>query len=405
MKVHLINPSEKEILENAGDRPPLGLLYIGKQLQQRGHRVKVHDMNHDTKTQVFGSLFDQEPHLVGVSCLTSPMVKESVRLLRDIKSMSPKSKTVVGGFHPSVMPQDFDGLADYVIRGEGEYKMAHLAEGGITPEEVTMSVNLDALGSPARDLVNMARYNMDMDGMRTATMLTSRGCPNACTFCGNLEHRVRYANIDDIETEVRQAKFKGYDAVYFMDDVFTVNKGRAAGIAMMMKRYDMPFRITTRANFMSPELANVLAENGCYTVSMGVESGDDEVLANCGKNQTTAQIRNAVRYLGQVGINTKGFFIFGLPGETEETAKRTLEFAEELKEYGMNKADFYPLQPYPGTAIWERPEDFGIKILDRDYTKYLQAGREEHVVPLETEGLSADRILAYTEMGELLWQE
>ena len=88
----------------------------------------------------------------------------------------------------------------------------------------------------------------------------------------------------------------------------------------------------------------------------------------------------------------RSFFIIGLPGETESTARETLDFAVELKGYGMTRQDFYPLTPFPGTAIWKEPEKYGIKILDRDYSKYLVASRNEPNVVCETMNLKADRI-------------
>ena len=369
---YLINPSERKILRTAGDRMPLGLLYIARSLEKQGTNVKVYDLNHQDETLLMYDVLMNNPQTIGVSCLTSPMVNETKRLLKRLKAYSNDGKLLVGGYHPTIMPGDFKDLAR-VIEGPGEI-------GEIT--DLT----------PNRRLLNSSKYGLSQEGLRTGTAITSRGCPNDCVFCGNLNRKVIYHTMDAVSQDLDELVKQGFNAVYFLDDVFTLNKERAKQIGSLCKDRDLKFRLTTRANYLDRDLIKDLASKGLDIVSMGVESGNNEILKNCGKNQTTEKIQEAVNILTQEGVKSKGFFIIGLPGETETTARQTLDFAKTLKAYGMKTQDFYPLVPFPGTEIWTNPYKFGINIIDFDYTNYLQANRTEPKIVCETKDLSADRI-------------
>jgi radical SAM superfamily enzyme YgiQ (UPF0313 family) len=106
---------------------------------------------------------------------------------------------------------------------------------------------------------------------------------------------------------------------------------------------------------------------------------------------TALQNAMAVGTIAKYGINVKGFFIIGLPGETEKTARKTIDLAKNLKKIGLKKADFYFLTPFPGTPIWNNPKKFAIEITNRDFTKYLEAGKGARC-HVQTRELSRERI-------------
>ena len=390
---YLVNPSEKGILEHNGDRLPLGLLYIAKELETHGHPVKVFDLNHESEDHLMNRIVYEKPTMIGVSCYTSPMVTETKRLLSRIDLFNEQGRVIVGGYHPTFCPDDFTKEeVDNVIIGEGEYAAECLVSNINGFIKRGANANLETLGKPSRHLLNHKDYNMQMNGKRTSTMITSRGCPNSCVFCGNLNKVIRYHRLEDIALELAEIKQQGYEAVYFLDDVFTLDQERAYEIGNIARQLKLPFRVTTRANYLKGGIISDLASNGCDIVSMGVESGSDEVLDRCSKGQRTETIRKAVTELNNYGIKSKGFYVIGLPGETEKTARQTIDFSRELKGLGMVEQSFYPLCPFPGTAIWTNPEKYGIRILDRDYSNYLQAGRTEPKVVCETKDLKADDI-------------
>jgi radical SAM superfamily enzyme YgiQ (UPF0313 family) len=195
----------------------------------------------------------------------------------------------------------------------------------------------------------------------------------------------------------------GYEAVYLVDDSFTLNKEFAYNVAMELYKRDLKYRVELRATQLDRELAEYLGQTGCLVAGIGIESGNDDILKNCNKATNTERIRYAVKNLARNGVKVKGFFIIGLPGETEQTAQDTLHFANELKGLGLSYADFYPMCPYPGSPIGDTPDKYGIEVLCNDYKKYLNGGKTL-VIPAQTKDLSADRIKEYIKRARQLWQ-
>jgi len=375
--IHLINPNESRILRDSGDRVPIGLRSIAANTPD----AKVYDLNHMTMDAYMNHFDMDQPEAVGVSVYTSPIFPEAVKIAQQLRG---RTKLIAGGYHASAMPQTLLPYFDAVVVGEGEQIMSyHEALSGI---EEGSSPRLEDLKSP--DFSNMGDYTMIQSGKRTGTLITSRGCPYSCSFCGKLENKVRFEPGHKVLGQMDQLRKEGFEAMYFLDDVFTLNIDRMKHI---VHNVGMPYRVTTRANLINPEKITLLKNTGCDWMSLGIESGDDEILSYARKGMTTEDNLRAVSLAGEVGIKVKGFFILGLPGETEITARKTINFAHTLKDYGLTSADFYYLTPFPGTPIWRNPEQFGINIRDKDYTKYLQAGRGAHCV-VDTKELKAERI-------------
>lgn len=221
-----------------------------------------------------------------------------------------------------------------------------------------------------------------------------------CSFCGNISKKTRFEPIKKVRNQITDLYRLGFNSIYFLDDIFTLKKDRMKEI---LKGINMPFRVTTRADLIDEEKLNILKNNGCEIISLGIESGNDEILKKNRKGMTTYQNYEAVRLAGERGINSKGFFIIGLPGETEQTALDTIEFSLRLKEVGLKYADFYFLSPFPGTPIYKNPESFDIEIIEKDYTKYLQAGKTAHCY-INTKELKASRIEELVKEAKEIWK-
>lgn len=383
-KIYLINPSEKEILDNAGDRVPLGLLSIGTYLKhKKGLETRIWDLNHDSEDEMFNQMEYDKPEVVGISVYTSGHLKESQRLASKV----PKGiKKIAGGHHANAMPYSLLNDFDSVVVGEGENKIIRaINETGIV---IGDRVNLERLSNPDRSMLDMSRYGISQEGKRTATLITSRGCPYGCSFCGNYLKKVKFSLAERINEQTQEVDKEGFDSIYFVDDLFTVDKDRIKDIA---RHSPLPFRVTTRAKLLSEEKAYILGKHGCEWLSLGIESGNDEILKRVNKHETSLDNAIAVSLANKYNIKTKGFFIIGLPGETEKTARQTINFAKKLKDFGLKQASFYYLIPYPGTPIWKDPKSFGLKIKDRNFTNYFQAGPKAKCV-VETEELNSSRI-------------
>lgn len=391
-KILLMYPNESRILEHFGDRAPLNLLYIGGYLRKQGHEVKVWDGNHQSEAELLKICDIFNPDYVGISCYTSPIVKESISLGRLIKSYDPRVQTIAGGYHVNIFPKELLNHFDYVCLGEGENVMTELRdkkERILAPEKVE---NIDDIPIPARDLVNMEWYNLQQNGKRVATLVSSRGCYFGCVFCGNLNRRVRFHSSERVEEEVKGLIDKyGFKSFYFLDDLFTFNKERVLDITNRLKPLNIKYRIMTRADQLDKDVVKALADSGCEIINLGIESGNDEILRKINKRMTVKQNEDAVKLCKENGIDVKGFFMIGLPGETEETANQTIRFAKKLKKEGVTFADFYLMVPFPGTEIWENPEKHKIEIVDRNFEEYLQVGGIKKA-KIRTESLSEERL-------------
>jgi radical SAM superfamily enzyme YgiQ (UPF0313 family) len=392
--IYLINPSEKGILDNCGDRIPHGLISIASYLNTKGYNTKVWDFNHSNRGDFINSFIEDKPFMTGISVYTSPLYEEAVKIAEFLKG---HTKLVAGGYHATAMPETLTKSFNAVIKGEGEYGMleAITKDGIITAEKP----DIDILPPEDYSLIDISKYGIGKK--RQGTIITSRGCPYSCSFCFNMSKKVRKKPINHVRKELDDLMAGGFRSVYFLDDVFTIDKDRMNRITDYCK---VPFRVTTRANLINEEKMRILSKNGCEWLSLGIESGNDGILKQNNKGMTTADNLNAVRLAYEYGIKTKGFFIIGLSGETENTAWDTLNFSMELRENGLTDADFYYLTPFPGTPIWNNAHFYNIDIVSKDFTKYLQAGNGAKCV-INTQSLKADKIEELVNLGKRVWRK
>lgn len=397
VKVFLVSPDERAFLRNAGDRAPLGILYISRALTENGIENEVFDLNHYDTEKFIKRVAEEKPDWVGLSVVSSPSEKSIKKIAERIKQ---HTKIVVGGAHVSAIPESFSSIADAVIVGYGEIgilKVIKEGRRGIIREPA----DINQFPMPERAKLDYRKYVMNIEGLKTATLITSRGCPFNCVFCASHERRVQFRNPESVREEVKELKREGYEAVYILDENFCIKSDHFNAITSLMKEEGMKYRIEMRTNDVTEDRAAKLKDTGCIYVALGLESGDNKILELANKKTSVEQNKRAIEIFHKYQIPVKGFFIIGLPGETEETARKTIEFAEEMRSTGLTDADFYALTPFPGSAIWENPEKYGIKILSRDFDSYMQTG--EPVI--ETGGLSREKIKSLVVEARSRWQK
>lgn len=391
-KVLLINPSSKEFLTNAGDRMPLGLLYIAAYLEKRNKEVRVVDLDHSSMTELGKIVSEFKPDVAGVSVYTSVLYPQA-RQLGEL--LSGKCKTVAGGYHATALPGSLLDLYDAVVVGEGEIALNDIVDNDLTGLVIRGKTPVDNIEHPARHLLDSKNYMFKLDEKKAATLMTSRGCPNACDYCGNMNRQMRFFSNEFVIEELKQLQAQGYNDFYFLDDAFSINKKRTLELMVKAKTLGINYRATMRAKSVTSQIARGLKDSGCTWVSLGIESGVNERLKDIHKNMTVEDNIIAIKYLKENKIKVKGFFMFGLPNETESDANTTIKYSQNLKRLGLTSADFYIMTPFPGTDIWNNPDSYGITIEDKDYTKYLEIGkrgakafhRTTHLSRLQIEGL------------------
>ena len=409
MRILLINPFYP-ISETPS--PPLGLAYLASALESAGAEVQVLDyvVFPFDRAYLAKVLNTFKPHLVGATAVTMT-VDSALKVLRAVKDISPKVPTVMGGPHVTfAAPETLQAHPelDLVVLGEGEHTIVELLQAIVAGTDLdsvsgiayrrenrihtTTSrpfiQDLDSLPPPARHLLPLGRYQ----ALRMPiSMTTSRGCPFKCIFCVGRQMvgaRVRYRSAKSVVDEMQALAKMNFHQINLADDLFTANKSHCLAVCEEIERRQLNINWTSfaRVDTVSPELLRQMRRAGCTAVSFGIESGDPAILKSIKKGITLDQVTAAVEMCNRAGIAPYASFILGLPGETEESIQRTLEFGEKLKAMGL-MFGFHLLAPFPGTEIRERHQAYGVRILSRDWSDY-HANR----AIVETDGVSQSRL-------------
>jgi anaerobic magnesium-protoporphyrin IX monomethyl ester cyclase len=189
-------------------------------------------------------------------------------------------------------------------------------------------------------------------------------------------HGIRYRSAENVVAEIRHLKAQyGVRHFRFQDDLFTSSKRRLKELSPLLRTEEVFYRCFARVTGFSRDVAQLLVDSGCQHVSFGVESGSPMILGRHAMNkcQTPVQIRRALANAAAVGLTARIYLIVGFPGETEHSIEETLAL---VKDCPWEEFMVYPLIAYPGTPIHDHPEKYGIVSIDRDYSGYLQIGRE-----------------------------
>lgn len=414
--------------------PHLGLAYLGAVSERRGDEVRVYDG--DVEEQPLAAfLHEFRPHIVGITANT-PQVKQAWRTAEAIKREM-DIPVVLGGPHVSVALEelDYESLrqppVDMVVRGEGEdpwieicdqvdsflrdqpvdtgtFGRAMMGPGqdlfgdieGLSYKtsdgqlhrnpDAQVITDLDSLPWPAYHLFKMDRYtNLQpatdaIDGSRSFSIMTSRGCPYRCTFCSQsiMPIKWRARSPENVIEEWRHlVRELGALEVGVLDDSANIRKARLHQLADMLiaeRLNHVPWIFVNgiRANLADYDLLVKLKQAGLRRTAFGVETGDAEMIVKIDKHVDHDTIRQAFKNAKAAGIETIGFFIIGLPGDTRQTMQRTIDFAIELDPMIAN---FSMMTPYPGTVVYQQIKEGGRFLVDdwEDYVFFDQKARYE----------------------------
>ncbi|MFC1511140.1 B12-binding domain-containing radical SAM protein [Candidatus Margulisiibacteriota bacterium] len=367
MKVLLIIPRRdtRSILP----APDIGVAYLASAALRAGAEVEVLDAHlEDVGPEKFKDwLHDKNFDLIGIKCLSIDLYNV-LEYCRVIKENSRDTITVLGGPHPTALPDSVlqSGHVDCVIRGEGElgiFKLIKKIMNGnrtiLLPEPISLEVDLDALGWPAWQLFKIKQYpQLPGPSGRFLPIITTRGCPNECTFCGfssTYGKKVRTRSPENVIEEIKWL-IKDFDIqkVSIFDDNFLYHKAHAIKISELYKKenFRVGFDISqgVRIDRIDQELIVKLAEAGCDYMGIGVESGSQKTLDTIKKGTNIGQIKETIDLIkGNSRIKLTGFFIIGFPHETESDILETISFALKLK---LDYAAFTIFTPFPGTALF-----------------------------------------------------
>jgi radical SAM superfamily enzyme YgiQ (UPF0313 family) len=347
--------------------PPLGVLYLAAVLRDK-HEVEVLDLAGVTKLAKEIKGIDAD--YVCISA-TTPQFPSACAINEELPK---KCISVIGGVHVTHIP--IDGVPFHIIvRGEGERAIKGIVNTGAKHGlyQYPEVANIDTIPFPDRSAVDIHSYKYEIGGIPATTMMTSRGCPYACAFCSTIWQRVRFHSAKYVLKELTEIQSYGFDAVNFFDDVFTLKRERLKTICGGLKARKMSWRCFVTGNTVTEPMLSLMAESGCKEVAIGIESGSDRVLRVIHKCSTSEKNKKLIQMAHAAGIRVKGFFIIGLPGESEDTIAETEAFINECP---CDDYDFSLLSVLPGSNIYRNHYKYDLILnkLKTDYSKLWYKG-------------------------------
>ncbi|MGE5204489.1 MAG: hopanoid biosynthesis associated radical SAM protein HpnJ [Chlamydiota bacterium] len=380
---------------------PAGMLEGSRLLDAPPHHVSAEETINIAKDYEFLVLFTSTPGFPG-----------DIRLSEAIKQANPNIKICFVGPHVSVLPErslrDCAAI-DFVARKEFDHTVVEFAQGKPLQEILGISyrkngsvvhnpdrpqiTDLDALPDVTdiykRDL-DVRRYNVPFLLHPFVSLYTTRGCPAQCTFClwpQTLSgHPWRKRSTDKVAAEMAKAKeyWPWVKEFFFDDDTFNLQKARTIELCQKLKPLGLTWSCTSRVT-TDYETLKAMREAGCRLLIVGYESGDAQILKNIKKGASVERARQFTKDCRKLGLVIHGDFILGLPGETRETVRRTIDFAKELD---VETIQVSVAHAYPGTELF----DFAVKNGFMSNRQMVDEGGHQ-LAHIEYPGLSSDEIL------------
>lgn len=261
--------------------------------------------------------------------------------------------------------------------------------------------DLNALPHPLHEQLPWEDYRMPLIRGPFTFIVTSRGCPAGCTYCikhVSYQYSVRLRSPEHIMEELWQLKRLGLNNVHMYADLFTVNRDQVMGLCELMikEKINMKWTCNSRVDYVDEEMLKMMAKAGNWLISWGIESGNEQILRHARKGAYPDKAERALTWARKAGIKNWGYFIIGLPRETEETIRETIDFAKALP---LDIALFHVAAPYPGTPFffevvenkWFRPG-----------TRWEQVDMDKGTV-LDYPDLSAERLLYWQKRAFREW--
>lgn len=361
--------------------PRLGAVLLSTILKESGYEVMafIEDISDPDWS------FVENSDIVCISTITST----SMRAYMIADWAREKGITVIiGGAHPSFLPDEALEHADYVIRGEGDHNLLRLLSyiqkgapsidtiAGLSYKDRDGNVKSTNLGPLLDDLDSLPEPDFSLvhnwKPSNIFPVSTSRGCPFNCTFCSVIQMFGRKYRFKSVETALKEFKHVSGMAkrsIFVVDDNFAANKRRTKDILRGMIAEDIKTAWSAQVRTdvaRDPELLRLMADSGCDTTHIGFESINPKTLEAYNKKQNREDIINCIRAVKDHGIHIHGMFVLGADTDNVETIKRTSDFAISL---GIDTIQFMMLTPLPGTPFFYEMKNDG-RLLHTDWSKY-----------------------------------
>ena len=396
MKILLIDPKRIN-LETYLILPNLGIGYNASALRRAGHDVKICNAARKNMLpeDVARTVAEERYNLVGITIFT-PYFSSAGMYAEALRRRVPETILVAGGPHAIFEPEEiYERIPafDYVVTGEGEETFPALVSllesreepgpadlekipnlcfrdgNGFRKTERSLIKDIKPLDPVAWDLLGPHKFGLHPNGIFTkkkkvAPMITSRGCPYPCKFCGAglaMGRKIRHRDPESILDDMQLLRDE-YDIweIQMMDDNFIVDNRFAIDVCegMIRRKLDMVWGCPPgiRVDCVTEEVISAMAAAGCYSTSLGIESGSQRVLNLMKKKIDLDEVPRKLSIIRKHGIRVTGLFILGFPGETTGEMEQTVALSLKLD---LNRANFFTFTPFPGSVMYDELKAMG----------------------------------------------
>ena len=403
-KIALFIKTPIPMLQDDKLEPDMGLLYCATYVKRNSECTPVYvDLSLDSE-EVLEQYYDS----CSIYCFSTftanyGLTCELVKIIRG--RCRADAVFIAGGHHASALPHVVAQTFDYVIVGEGEMaevKLINALLSGVKPAERIIIgeciENLDDTGWIDYSLAQIERYTRRVNGHKSISILTSRGCPYKCNFCNSALMKryksVRFRTAQDVVGEIKYLHHQyGISSFRIQDDIFSINRSRLKEIADALDGASFSFRCFARVDNIDEDILNDFKRMGIFHLSFGVESGSQRILDLMNKGTKVEDIRRSIKLAKAYGMKCRVYLIAGFPGETMESLDETISLIREVR---PDDVSVYPLIPYPGTPLYENPEKYHITYIDQDFSKYYQIyGNKQSGYVFETEDMDCQKLIFF----------
>ncbi|MCX7914225.1 MAG: radical SAM protein [Thermodesulfovibrionales bacterium] len=407
MKILLIYPYflDKRIKEEDVSSLPIGMYYLGAILRENNYNVEILNWYNlsDRKEEIIETLIEKRPDVIGFSIVNANRWG-AIDIAKIAKRILPHVKILCGGVGATFLWEHllkYFKEIDYIVLREGEYTLLRLLQ-YIEGEKIDSLHSIKGIAfckdgkiirtDPTELIDNIDSLPIPSKHFTYQHVISSRGCLYNCSFCGSPQfwaRRVRFHSVRYFVEQLQQLYERGISFFYVSDDTFTINSKRV--IEICKKIIDNGLKINwyaiSRVNFIDEEMLYWMRKAGCIQISYGVESGSEKIRQKLNKSISTKDIKRAFELTKRYGILPRAYFIYGAPGEDDQTIKETLDLMREIKPLSTI---FYILDIFPGTALYD---DFRTKNNVKDE---IWLERVEDIPYFTTdESLSQEKILDF----------
>ena len=363
---------------------PFGIMGISSYLKKNNIDVKIIDntflnLNFSSLKQIID---DYNPNIIGLGALTVQR-NDAIQLSEIIRKINKDILIVFGGVHFSYFPEDALKYCDICVIGEAENTFLEICQDKnlndidgigyhndnktIFTKSRELKKNLDRFPLPAYDLIDVYKYDDTVTYKGTGiknnsiSMMTSRGCDGNCIFCASpfmWKRKIRFNSLDYVFNHIKYL-VDSYNIknIRFMDDSFVINKKRVYEFCDLIEKnkFKLNLQFLSSVKHVDYDLFCRMKSVGFYHVSLGIESGNQDILNLINKKTQIEDIKKSIDIIKKVGLNVECLYMVGNIGETEKTMNDTISFAHKLKTIVHVQIAI----PYPGTKFYEIYKQYG----------------------------------------------